>query len=259
MDQKGQVTAVLLAKNEASIIEDALKSISFCSVILHVDNGSTDGTIALVKKYHGRTIKTTKEHFNERKNIGLIETSTPWVFFIDADERITPALRQEIVSIISRPIEDAEAAYSVPRKNIYLGKEMKFGGWGGESIIRLFQTAKLKEFTGILHEQPVVEGQIGKLSGELVHFSHRNLESMVEKTILFTHKEALLRIQANHPPVTWWRFFRIMATEFYYRFIKLHASGDGTEGVIDGIFQVFNSFIIYSRLWQMQRNTKASS
>jgi hypothetical protein len=77
---------------------------------------------------------------------------------------------------------------------------------------------------------------------------------MVQKTLEFTEYEARLRFEAGHPPVTWWRFFRVMLTEFWHRFIRLSAGRDGIEGIIDGIFQVFNTFIIYARLWEMQRS-----
>src|SRR3989344_2123472 len=77
-----------------------------------------------------------------------------------------------------------------------------------------------------------------QLQNSLVHFSHRNLESMLYKTLLFTEYEVDLRVKNGHPPIVVWRFIRVMFTEFWTRFIKLGAWRDGVEGVIDGIFQV---------------------
>jgi (heptosyl)LPS beta-1,4-glucosyltransferase len=248
---KDLITAVITAKNEESVIEDALKSITWCNHIIHIDNGSTDKTIPIVKKYKGKTYLTESDSFSERKNLALKQVKTSWVIYLDADERITPLLRSEILSVIS---EDSEhAAYEIPRRNIYLGKLMKHGGWGGDSVIRLFKTKKLKKWVGILHEQPELEGSTGKLINEIVHLSHRDLESMVEKTIIFTQKERDLRFETNHPPIYWWRFPRVMLTEFSLRFIKLKAWADREEGVIDGMFQIYNTFIIYARLWELQR------
>lgn len=247
-----KITAIIVAKNEEDVIEDTLKSITWCDQIVHVDNGSTDQTINLVKKYGGKTITTDLENFDQRKNLALKHVTTSWLIYVDADERVTPLLRQEIHTLIKSSSRSLASAYEIPRRNIYLGKEMRFGGWGNETVIRLFQTEKLKSWQGILHEQPQVEGEIGKLNHEIVHLSHRDLESMVEKTIVFTEKEAQLRLQASHPPITWWRLFRVMLTEFWLRFVKLSAWRDGTEGVVDGLFQIFNSFIIYARLWEMQ-------
>ena len=75
---------------------------------------------------------------------------------------------------------------------------------------------------------------------------------MLAKTLGFTTYEANLRFDAHHPPVVWWRFLRVMATEFWLRFVRLQAFRDGIEGVIAGVFQVFNTFIIYARLWELQ-------
>jgi len=75
---------------------------------------------------------------------------------------------------------------------------------------------------------------------------------MLGKTIQYTDYEAKLRFQSGHPPVTWWRFFRVMFTEFWHRFVSLSAAKDGRVGIIEGMFQVFNMFVIYARLWEMQ-------
>ena len=144
------------------------------------------------------------------------------------------------------------SAFEIPRRNIYLGKEMFYGGWGNDRVIRLFQKDKLLQYKNALHEQPEVEGKIGLLKNSMVHFSHRDLEIMLNKTLLFTEYEADLRIKKGHPPIVVWRLFRVMLTEFWHRFIKLQAWRDGVEGVIDGMFQVFNMFVIYTRLWETQ-------
>ena len=130
---------------------------------------------------------------------------------------------------------------------------MHHGGWGNDYVIRLFLKKNLTEWKNPLHEEPVFTGELGKLQNSLVHFSHRDLSSMLEKTLGFTNYEAQLRYEANHPRVIWWRFLRVMLTEFWLRFVKLSAWRDRIEGVIDGMFQVFNSFIIYARLWEIQQ------
>ncbi len=250
------ITAIIVAKNEELVIEDALKSIQWCSKIIHIDNGSTDTTKTIVKRYNGESIKTNFDGFDERKNFGLSKVLTPWAIFIDADERISPQLRLEIITLINSDssIKSADVAFQIPRRNIYLSREMKYGGWGNDKVIRLFKTKHLQKFEGSLHEQPVVNGTIGNLTYQIIHLSHRELESMIEKTIIFTQKEASLRITSNHPRVLSWRLFRVMLTEFCYRFLRKLAFMDKTEGLIDGIFQVFNTFIIYARVWENQNS-----
>jgi len=246
------LSAVVITKNEEKMIGECLKSLSFADELLVVDTGSTDNTNFIAKKHHARIVKGPGKGYDSYRNAGLKSARGDWILYLDADERITPELALEICGVISAP-DLLYGAYEIPRKNIYLGKSMRFGGWGNDSVIRLFPKDKLVAWHHPLHEQPQYSGQLKKLSHFMIHYSHRDLASMLEKTISFTDYEAKLRFAANHPKVTWWRFFRVMFTEFWYRFIKLSAWRDGTEGVIDGIFQVYNSFIIYARLWELQR------
>ena len=92
-----------------------------------------------------------------------------------------------------------------------------------------------------------------------MHISHRDLSSMLNKTLDFTTYESGLRLKTNHPLVVPWRIVRVMLTEFWLRFVKLSAWRDGVEGIIDGLFQVFNSFIIYARLWESQNAKSRNS
>ena len=248
--EKIKITVIIPARNESPLISDALNSVKWCDEVILVDNNSTDDTSKIAKRFKARIVTTAATDFNERKNIGLKIATNPWLLYIDADERVTPLLRQEIIATING--KNTKSAYLVPRKNIYLGKIMHFGGWGDESLVRLFKKSQLSGWKGMLHERPEVRGEIGKLIYEIIHLSHRDLDSMVEKTIIFTQKEAVLRFQSDHPKVTWWRFYRVMFTEAWFRLVKLKAFLDGTEGIIDGMFQVFNMFIIYARLWELQ-------
>ncbi len=235
------------------MIGECLESLRFADEIVIVDTGNTDRTNEIGRNYGAKIVKYTgPRDYSGFRNAAAKKAKGDWLLYIDADERVTEKLAVEIKSDIIGP--NPAAVYALPRKNIYLGKELKYGGWGGDYVTRLIRRSALKTWTGILHEQPEYTGRMSKLNSRLTHVSHRDLSSMLEKSLIFTENEALLRLKADHPRLTWWRFFRVMFTEFWYRFIKLSAWRDGTEGVIDGIFQVFNTFIIYARLWEMQIN-----
>jgi len=238
------------------MITDCLVSARFADEIIVVDNTSTDATVSMAKSHAAKIVRTKGADYSQRKNDGLkaVSPAADWVLFLDADERIGPLLRQEILQVISR--RSTHSAYAIPRQNIFLGQPLFFGGWGNDYVIRLFHKPHLRYWQHPLHEEPVYTGTLGKLVNPLVHFSHRDLASMVDKTILFTGHEARLRLENLHPPVAVWRFIRVMLSEFWHRFIKLSAWRDGTRGVIDGLFQVFNMFIIYARLWELQHNPR---
>lgn len=246
------LTAIVIAKNEQSMIKDCLWSLNFADELIVVDNASTDTTAEIARKFGAKVIKSQGADYSQVRNDGIKAAKGSWILFVDADERVSPELQQEISQIITS--SNSASAYDLPRRNFYLGREMHYGGWGGDSVIRLFRKSALQKYEHPLHEQPVYTGELAKAHFSLIHYSHRDLTSMLEKTLHFTGYEAELRFNAHHPPVVWWRFLRVMFTEFYLRFVKLSAWKDGPRGIIDGLFQVFNSFIIYARLWEMQQS-----
>ncbi len=251
------LSAVVITKNEEQMIGDCLLSLKFCNEIIVVDTGNTDATDTIAKKHQAQIIKSVGRDYSQFRNDGLSVVRGDWVLYVDADERVTPLLKKEIVQTIYSP--EVKSAYAISRQNIYLGKEMHFGGWGNDYVVRLFQKKNLDRWKNPLHEEPVFKGELGKLENLLTHLSHRDLSSMVDKTLSFTDFEANLRYQAHHPLVVGWRLVRVMVTEFWLRFAKLSAWRDGVEGVVDGLFQVFNSFVIYSRLWELQQHAKSSN
>jgi hypothetical protein len=123
-----------------------------------------------------------------------------------------------------------------------------------ERLERFFKKSKLEEWYGDLHESPRVNGDIGDLDeGAILHYTHQNLTSMLNKTIQWSKIEAELRMNANHPSMSWWRFYRVMATAFYDSYIKQKGYKIGTVGLIESMFQAFSMFITYARLWEMQQ------
>jgi hypothetical protein len=149
------------------------------------------------------------------------------------------------------------AAFAIPRRNFYLGKEMHFGGAWPDYVKRLFFKKKLRYWERELHEDPVFEGEMGKLKNPIIHITHRDLSSMVEKTREWSKIEAELLFKARHPPVTWWRILRIMLSEFWQRGVKLQGWRDGTIGWVEIIFQMFSRFVTYGRLWELQQKRKS--
>ncbi len=246
------LSIIVLTKNEEKMIRDCLISCAFADELIVVDSGNTDNTNSIVLEFGARIVTSNGKDYSQFRNDGLAKSTGDWVLYIDADERISPMLRGEISSTISRAKKTL--VYAILRQNMFLGKHMHYGGWSDDYVIRLFHKSSLKRWRNPLHEEPEYEGNLGKLTQPLIHFSHRDLASMLEKTLLFTGYEAQLRLDSNHPPVVMWRIVRVMATEFWQRFVKLEAWRDGVEGIIDCMFQVFNMFVIYARLWELQEN-----
>lgn len=235
---------------EENYLATCLETVKFADEIIIIDNGATAKTLALAKKFTSKIYHTESKDFSLRHNLAKEKAKGDWIMFIDADERVSKLLESEIKEAVSR---NDFAAYDLNRVNFFLGKKVRYGDRFPDDITRLFRKESLVGYRGEIHESSEVVGERGKLSGPLYHLTHRNIFSMLEKTINFSENEANLRNQANHPPVVWWRFPRVILTEAWTRLVTLQGWRQGTEGWIDGLFQALSLFVVYARLWEKQR------
>lgn len=248
------ISAIIIAKNEEEMIADCIDSLSFCDEILVIDNESIDRTSDVAKRMGARVLQVSGTEFSKLRNAGLEKVKNDWVLYVDADERISKDLASSIKNQVSSIKNNKISAFKVLRKNFYFGNHE----WSYiETMERLFRKKALKTWKGELHETPLFEGEIGQLKGFLPHYTHRDLSSMVKKTIAWSKVEAELRFRAGHPKMTWWRYPRVMATAFYDSYIKQQGWKVGTIGLIESIYQAFSIFITYARLWEMQQKVES--
>lgn len=253
--KRKKISVITIARNEEEVLADCLKSASWADEIIVVDNNSTDKTAVIAKKHGAKVFKgpTKSLQFSELRNLGLKKATGDWLLYLDSDERVTPELAKEIPQAVINP---DFVAYDIPRRNFYLGQEVRYGGAWPDHVKRLFERKKLKRWEKQLHEDPIFQGKMGWLQSPLIHLTHRDLSSMVEKTKGWSKIEADLLYQSGHPPVTWWRLLKIMGLEFWERGVKKQGWRDGTVGWIEIIFQMFSRFITYARLWEKQQGRK---
>lgn len=241
--------------DEVNFIEPCLQSLSWVDEIIVIDNGAGKETVEKVKKYTKKIFASDVHDFAARHNLAQEKASGEWLLFVDSDERVSKSLQAEILQTLESPKHDA---YKFNRINYFLAKRVRFGDRVPDLVTRLFKTSNLQSWSGAIHESSKVNGTIGELKSPFYHLTHRDIKSMMEKTINFSEEEALLRLRANHPPVVGWRLFRVFLTEMFNRLVKMQGYRQGTEGYIDGIFQAFSLFIVYARLWELQRKPSLS-
>jgi len=247
------LSAVILTKNSENMIADCIDSVSFVDEVIVIDDYSTDRTAELAKHLGALVFPYSSESFAKKRNLGLQKAKGKWILYLDVDERVSPELKEAILSVLERK-KDIYSAYRLYRKNFYLGNNE----WPTlEKLERLFKKSKLEEWYGDLHESPRVNGDIGDLDeGFIKHYTHQDLTSMLNKTIRWSKIEAELRFNSNHPKMSWWRFFRVMMTAFYDSYIRQKGYKVGTAGLIESIFQAYSMFITYARLWELQHEEK---
>jgi len=248
-----KISGVILTKNSGESIESTLSSLSFCDEIIVIDENSKDTTLKIVRAHKARFFNTLSKNFSEKRNLALKKAKHDWILYVDSDEVVTEELRRNIQNVAES--DKKYSAYKILRKNFYLGNNL----WPHEEKLeRLFKRDKLMGWTGELHESPKITGETGELEGYLLHYSHKDLFSMLEKTNEWSNVESLLRFKKNHPKMKTWRFFRIFATGFYDYYIKQEGWKVGAVGLIESIYQGFSLFITYAKLWELQQNEKSA-
>ncbi len=228
------VSVIILigGKYDKTLLQKCLDSVSWASEIVKVETRDLKGSFA------------------DWRNLGAKMAKGEWLLYIDGDEEVTTKLKAMILQVIP---SNEFAAYAIPRKNIFLGHEMHWGGWRPDFVVRLIKKDKLKGWTGELHEQPEISGTICHLKEPLIHVSHRNLSDMVEKTNNWSEIEAKLLYASGHPKMNIFRFFTAGFREAWYRGVMKLGFLDGTVGVIEIIYQTFSRLITYSKLWELQK------
>lgn len=260
-----KISAIIIATNSEELIGECIDSVSWVDEIVVVDHATDDNTVKIAKEKDAKVYKYPRGGtFSDWRNFGAKKANCPWVLYLDVDERITPLLRKEILSVINSP--ERFVAYAIPRRNFVLGKELKHGGLWPDYVKRLFKKDMFHGWSGELHEEPHYQvrdeivtggkGKIGHLTNPLIHFKHNSLSEMVEKTNNWSEIEAKLMFEANHPPMNIFRFSTAAIREFWLRFVRQLAFLDGTEGVIYGIYQIYSRLISYAKLWEMQIKAK---
>ena len=201
------LSIIIIAGNEEKIIGDCLKSALFANEII-VCHNSTDNTVKIVKEICPRAIvEENKLHqhkfdFSVARNFAFKLAHSRWILYLDADEMIPQNLKEEIQAVINKP-DNQTTNYDIPRANYFLGKRVRHGGTYPDYVKRLFRRDKFKGYTGTVHEQPSIIGPSSALKNSFIHLTHRNLTSMLEKSIKWTRIEAEMLHNSHHPPVVW--------------------------------------------------------
>lgn len=244
------LSAVIITKNEENRIKACLESVKWMDEIVVVDNGSQDSAMQIVKNYTEKVLKTSAQDFAEIRNLGMKKASGEWVLFIDSDERMTESLRVEIEALVT--FSDY-SAFAISRKNIIFGREVSYGPFWPDWVIRLLKKEQFEGWIGKVHEYPKFKGNLGYTKNSLIHLTHRNIDQIVLKSLEWSKIDAKLRLDANHPKMSGWRFLRIFISEVFSQGIVRKGFFNGTIGAMDALLQVFSMLMSYIRLWQMQQ------
>jgi glycosyltransferase involved in cell wall biosynthesis len=243
------VTAVIAAHNESANIEACIASVDWASQVIVVENDSVDDTVDRARGAGATVISPRFTTIGAQRNHAIARVATPWVFVLDADERCTPELAAEITRVVATPGD--QAAFRVPRRNFFLGKEIRHGGWGSDRPIRLFRK-ELRYDASLVHEHVEVSGEIGALKNALLHYTYTSLDQYFEKFNRYSRWWA----EQNHA-----RGRRGSAAAVVFkppaRFISMYLLKggflDGAPGIVVACLAAASVMAKYARLWELSR------
>jgi glycosyltransferase involved in cell wall biosynthesis len=247
-----KISAVILCLNEESMIEGALESVKFADEILVVDSFSTDRTLEIARRYTDRILQHKFEGFAAQKNWAHEQATHDWVINVDADERVTPELATEIRQILQNPQHNA---YLITRKNFFLGKEIRYGAWSGDKVLRLFRRDKARYPDIQIHSELVLEGEAGRCTSPMLHYSYRSLDDFVRRVQSYSGGGAEDAKKRGRTGSGWsiaghsfWHFFKA--------YIVKRGFLDGTEGLIIAMMGSYYTFLKYGKLYEQQRASR---
>ncbi len=232
------------------MLEACLDTLSFCQNIIVLDTGSTDRTGKIAEHYGCKVVSFSHESFAKLREKAASLVETDWLFYIDADERVTPALAKEILLHIE---QDDVRAMTINRENVCYGQRFAYGNWQNDLVTRVFHKTALLGWQGEIHESPIFTGEALRLQHKMLHLTHRNTRDNLRKSADWTIKEAKALEAATVRKISLPLILRKGVMEFYRRAFKHQGYKDGMAGLIEALVQAMNRMIVYIQVWELQQ------
>jgi glycosyltransferase involved in cell wall biosynthesis len=251
------LSVILITRNEEANLADCLASLDgIAQQIVVVDTNSSDRTLEIAKSYGAVIAQPTDwPGFGPQKNRALDLASSEWVLSLDADERLTPALKAEILQVISHPTQ--ANCFAIPRLSWYCGRFIRHSGWRPDYVDRLFKRGTARFSKDLVHERLIAQGQVAKLSNSLLHYSFMNLaqvKAKMERYSTDSAKQAFLQGRTGSPLKAivhgFWAFIRTY-------FLRLGFL-DGPQGISLAFANAQGSYYRYIKLWRLHQSAKSS-
>jgi len=246
---RARLSAVLITRNVASRLETCLRSCAFADEIVIVDSGSTDATLDIARRFNARVVQQDWLGFGKQKQFAVAQANHDWVLCVDADERVSDALRAGILKELEAP---RFQAYEFPRCNRFLGRWLRHGEGYPDLSLRLFDRRRARWSDDPIHEKVVTQSPVGRLKGDLLHESEDGLADYLAKQNRYTTLQAeQLHARGRRAGVgtmllsPLFRFFK-----FY--FLRLGFL-DGVPGLVHILIGCFNSFMKYAKLFELKK------
>ena len=244
------LTVALLTYNSRRHLEKVLKSVErVADEIVALDSGSTDETVEILKQFGARVFTRKFDNFVNQKNHLLSLCRTRWVLFLDDDEVLSEELARSVKEAVR---EEKHAGYHLNRVTNYLGRWIRHA-WNPDWQLRLAKRERCRWVGNGVHERLEVNGSLGYLQGELLHYSYSSLSEHLRKIDLYS----TLYAEGAHRKGKRFSLLKLLtspAGAFLRRFVLKRGFLDGFEGFLLSVMASYYSFLKYAKLWEIEKN-----
>jgi glycosyltransferase involved in cell wall biosynthesis len=250
-----KISASIIVFNEEENIADLCETISWCDEIVMVDSSSTDRTVEIAKKYPVKIFQHEFKGYKDKHEFADSQTTGDWIFWIDADERVTPELRQSIEDLKKQNEKELPDGFWIARKTWYLGRWIKFSGWYPDYQMRLYRK-NASYWDGVSpHETARVKGLTEKLKGEFLHQTKRDLSDHHGVLDRYTTLAADYLVK-NGRTVGGFGIFLNSISAFIRTYFLKQGFRDGVPGLIISMFTGYSVFLKYAKVWEKKNTLK---
>jgi glycosyltransferase involved in cell wall biosynthesis len=240
------VTATVITFNEAANIEAALASLSFLDEIIVVDSQSTDNTVALARAFTDKVFVRSWPGYVAQKNFAAEQARHDWILSLDADERISEPLADEIRALAG----DGTAAYRIPRVTFHLGRWMRSTDWYPDFQMRLYDRRRARWTGRHVHESVKVDGPVGQLRGEILHYAYRDLSHHLQTMDRYTALAARQMFEDGRR-AGWWDLATHPPAAFLRNYVLRGGFRDGVPGLIVSAMNARYVGLKLAKLWEL--------
>jgi len=251
-----ELAAVILTKNEERHIVECLDSLSWVRERVVFDDFSTDRTRALAHDRGARVLQHAMQNFASQRDAALTKVEADWILFVDADERSTPGLAEEVQKVIHYEGAQARAGWWIPRHNYMVGHRMRGGGWYPDYQLRLLRRERAcYDPSHPVHEIVILDGKDGYLENPLVHLNYDSVAQFRHKMGRYTALEAQI-LREKKVRVRPWTYVTMPLREFWRRFVTMEGYRDHVYGILFCGLMSWYTLTTYLRLRKLEQGTE---
>lgn len=259
------VSVVIAARNEAGDIGECVRSVAWAREVLVVENDSTDDTVREARDAGATVFSHPFTTIGAQRNAAIARATQRWILVVDADERGTPALGEEVARLVASPSAATDGAggtpalpraYRAPRRNFFFGREIRHGGWERDRPVRLFDAA-LRYDERPVHEHVIVDGAVGTLREPLLHTPYASLDEYMEKLVRYSRAWAEQHYARGRRAGASDLVVRPMGRVFSMLLLR-GGWRDGMHGVVLASLAAVSVAAKYAQLWAMERRARGA-